>query len=103
MLKGLTAHFLIRRTYKVARGDTILVHAAAGGVGLILCQWAHALGAKVIGVVGSDAKAELAKKHGCRHVLISGREDRKSTRLNSSHSQISYAVFCLKKKNKNFS
>jgi len=75
MLKGLTAHFLIRRTYKVARGDTILVHAAAGGVGLILCQWACALGAKVIGVVGSDAKAELAKKHGCRHVLISGRDE----------------------------
>src|SRR2546430_688395 len=75
MLKGLTAHFLIRRTYKVARGDTILVHAAAGGVGLILCQWAHALGAKVIGVVGSDAKAELARKHGCRHVLISGRDE----------------------------
>jgi NADPH2:quinone reductase len=75
MLKGLTAHFLIRRTYKVARGDTILVHAAAGGVGLILCQWAKALGAKVIGVVGSDAKAEIAKKHGCRHVLISGRDE----------------------------
>jgi NADPH2:quinone reductase len=75
MLKGLTAHFLIRRTYKVQRGDTILVHAAAGGVGLILCQWAKALGAKVIGVVGSDAKAEIAKKHGCRHVLISGRDE----------------------------
>ena len=75
MLKGLTAHFLIRRTYKVQRGDTILVHAAAGGVGLILCQWAKALGAKVIGVVGSDAKAEIARKHGCRHVLISGRDE----------------------------
>jgi NADPH:quinone reductase len=75
MLKGLTAHFLIRRTYKVARGDTILVHAAAGGVGLILCQWAHALGAKVIGVVGSEAKAEVARRHGCRHVLISGRDE----------------------------
>jgi NADPH2:quinone reductase len=75
MLKGLTAHFLIRRTYKVARGDTILVHAAAGGVGLILCQWAKALGAKVIGVVGSEAKAELARKYGCRHVLISGRDE----------------------------
>ncbi len=75
MLKGLTAHFLIRRTYKVQRGDTILVHAAAGGVGLILCQWAKALGAKVIGVVGSEAKAEIAKKHGCRHVLISGRDE----------------------------
>jgi NADPH:quinone reductase len=75
MLKGLTAHFLIRRTYKVARGDTILVHAAAGGVGLILCQWAKALGAKVIGVVGSEAKAEIAQKHGCKHVLISGRDE----------------------------
>ncbi len=75
MLKGLTAHFLIRRTYRVARGDTVLVHAAAGGVGLILCQWARALGAKVIGVVGSEAKAEIARRHGCRHVLISGRDD----------------------------
>jgi NADPH2:quinone reductase len=75
MLKGLTAQFLIRRTYRIARGDTILVHAAAGGVGLILCQWARALGAKVIGVVGSEAKAELARRHGCRHVLISGRDE----------------------------
>jgi NADPH2:quinone reductase len=75
MLKGLTAQFLIRRTYRVARGDTILVHAAAGGVGLILCQWAKALGAKVIGVVGSDAKAEIARKHGCWRVLISGRDE----------------------------
>jgi len=74
MLKGLTAHFLLRRTYRVARGETILVHAAAGGVGLILCQWAKALGAKVIGVVGSEAKAEIARKHGCKHVLISGRD-----------------------------
>ena len=75
MLKGLTAQFLIRRPYRVARGDTLLVHAAAGGVGLILCQWAKALGATVIGVVGSEAKAEIAKKHGCRHVLISGRDE----------------------------
>ena len=75
MLKGLTAHFLIRRTYRVQRGDTILVHAAAGGVGLILCQWAKSLGAKVIGVVGSEAKAELARRYGCRHVLISGRDE----------------------------
>src|SRR6185437_1177066 len=74
MLKGLTAHYLLRRTYRVAKGDTILVHAAAGGVGLILCQWAKALGAKVIGVVGSDAKAELARRNGCKHVLILGRE-----------------------------
>lgn len=75
MLKGLTAQFLIRRTYRVARGDTVLVHAAAGGVGLILCQWAKALGAKVIGVVGSDAKAEIARRHGCWRVLISGRDE----------------------------
>jgi NADPH2:quinone reductase len=75
MLKGLTAHYLLRRTYRVASGDAILVHAAAGGVGLILCQWAKSLGAKVIGVVGSDAKAELARKHGCKLVLISGRDE----------------------------
>ena len=84
MLKGLTAHFLIRRTHKVQRGDTILVHAAAGGVGLILCQWAKALGAKVIGVVGSDAKAEIARKHGCRHVLISGRDELVAERQGAS-------------------
>jgi NADPH:quinone reductase len=75
MLKGLTAWYLLRRTYRVARGDTLLVHAAAGGVGLILCQWAKALGARVIGVVGSDAKAELARRHGCKHVLILGRDE----------------------------
>lgn len=75
MLKGMTAQYLLRRTYRVKRGDAVLVHAAAGGVGLILCQWAKALGATVIGVVGSDAKAELARKHGCRHVLISGRDE----------------------------
>ncbi len=75
MLKGLTAHFLIRRTFRVKRGDTLLVHAAAGGVGLILCLWARSLGAVVIGVVGSEAKADLARRHGCRHVLISGRDE----------------------------
>jgi NADPH2:quinone reductase len=75
MLKGLTAHYLIRRTYRVAKGDYILVHAAAGGVGLLLCQWAKSLGAKVIGVVGSQAKADLARKNGCRDVLISGQDD----------------------------
>jgi len=75
MLKGLTAQYLLRQTHRVARGETLLVHAAAGGVGLLLCQWAKALGAIVIGVVGSEAKAELARKNGCRHVLISGREE----------------------------
>jgi NADPH2:quinone reductase len=75
MLKGMTAQYLLRRTYRVKRGDFVLVHAAAGGVGLILSQWAKALGATVIGVVGSDPKAELARKHGCKHVLISGRDE----------------------------
>ncbi len=75
MLKGLTAHFLIRRTYRVRKGDFILVHAAAGGVGSILTQWAKALGAKVIGVVGSEAKAESATKLGCWKVLVSGRDE----------------------------
>ncbi|MBI2510226.1 MAG: quinone oxidoreductase [Betaproteobacteria bacterium] len=74
MLKGLTAHYLIRRTYRVRKGDTILMHAAAGGVGQILCQWARALGATVIGTVGSDDKAELARKAGCKHVIVTARE-----------------------------
>src|SRR5262249_25499736 len=75
MLKGMTGQYLLRRTYRVAKGDFILVHAAAGGVGLLLCQWAKALGAKVIGAVSSEAKADIARKHGCRHVLIYGRDD----------------------------
>jgi NADPH2:quinone reductase len=75
MLKGMTAQYLLRRTYRVKRGDFVLAHAAAGGVGVILSQWAKSLGATVIGVVGSDAKAELARKHGCKHVLISGRDE----------------------------
>ena len=74
MLKGLTAQYLLRRTYRVKKGDTILMHAAAGGVGLILCQWAKALGATVIGTVGSDEKAALAKKAGCKHVIVLARE-----------------------------
>jgi NADPH2:quinone reductase len=74
MLKGMTAWYLIRRTYKVKKGDTILVHAAAGGVGQILCQWAKYLGATVIGTVGSDEKAAFAKKAGCKHVIVISRE-----------------------------
>jgi len=74
MLKGLTTQYLIRRTYRVKKGDTILMHAAAGGVGQILCQWARALGATVIGTVGSDEKAALAKKAGCKHVIVTSRE-----------------------------
>ena len=70
MLQGMTAEYLLRRTYTVKAGDTVLIHAAAGGVGLILCQWAAHLGAQAIGVVSSDAKAELARAHGAAHVLV---------------------------------
>ena len=70
MLQGTTAHYLIHRTYKVQKGDTIVVHAAAGGVGLILCQWAKHLGATVIGCVGSEEKAALAKANGCDHPIL---------------------------------
>lgn len=75
MLKGLTAWYLLRRTYRVKDGDTILFHAAAGGVGLLACQWAKHLGATVIGTVGSDAKAALAREHGCTHVIDYSREN----------------------------
>ncbi len=75
MLQGLTAQYLLRRTYRVQAGDTILIHAAAGGVGLIVCQWAKALGAKVIGTVGSDDKAALAQAHGCDHAIVYTREN----------------------------
>jgi NADPH2:quinone reductase len=75
MLKGMTAQYLLRRTYRVQAGDTILLHAAAGGVGLILSQWAKQLGAVVIGTAGSPEKAELARAHGCAHVIEYDRED----------------------------
>jgi NADPH:quinone reductase len=75
MLKGMTAQYLIRRTYKVNPGDTVLFHAAAGGVGLIACQWLKALGATVIGTVGSDEKAGFARSHGCDHIIVYTRED----------------------------
>lgn len=74
MMQGLTAQYLLRRTYRVQPGDTILIHAAAGGVGLIVCQWAKALGATVIGTVSSDEKAELARSHGCDHPIVTSRE-----------------------------
>jgi NADPH2:quinone reductase len=75
MLQGMTAQYLLRRTYRVQPGDTILIQAAAGGVGLIVCQWANALGATVIGTVGSDEKAALAKAHGCHHAIVYSREN----------------------------
>ncbi|MEP6657663.1 MAG: quinone oxidoreductase [Betaproteobacteria bacterium] len=75
MLKGLTVQYLFRQTYALKSGDTILFHAAAGGVGLIACQWARALGVTMIGTVGSDAKAELARAHGCTHAIVYTREN----------------------------
>ncbi len=75
MLKGLTANYLLFRTYPVQPGDSILVYAAAGGVGLILCQWANQLGATVIGCVGSEEKAQLARDHGCHHTILYQDED----------------------------
>ena len=75
MLKGLTVQYLIRQTYRVKAGDTILLHAAAGGIGLILGQWAKHLGATVLGTVSNDEKAKLAKAHGCAHTIIYTRED----------------------------
>ena len=75
LLQGMTVHMLIRRIHEVKAGETILIHAAAGGLGLIACQWAKALGATVIGTVGSDQKAELARAHGCDHPIVYTRQD----------------------------
>ena len=75
MLQGLTARMLLRAIHRVQSGETILIHAAAGGVGLIVCQWAKTLGATVIGTVGSDEKAELARSHGCDHPIVYTRQD----------------------------
>jgi NADPH2:quinone reductase len=75
MLKGMTAQYLLRRTCRVEPGDVVLIHAAAGGVGLIACAWAKHLGATVIGTVSSDEKAALAREHGCDHPIVTTRED----------------------------
>ena len=75
MIRGMTARMLLHETYKVQPGDTILIHAAAGGVGLIVCQWAKHLGATVIGTVSSDEKAAIARAHGCDHPIVYTRED----------------------------
>ena len=75
MLQGMTTEYLIRRTYKVKKGEIVLFHAAAGGVGLIACQWLKQIGAIVIGTVGSPAKAKLAKAHGCDHVINYNKQD----------------------------
>jgi NADPH2:quinone reductase len=75
LLKGLTAQYLLRGAYPVKTGETILMHAAAGGVGVIMCQWARHLGARVIGTVSTDEKAALARRHGCEHAIVHTRED----------------------------
>lgn len=75
MLKGLTVHYLLHKTFKVEPGQNVLIHAAAGGVGLLACQWAKALGANVIGTVGSKEKADLASRNGCDHVILYKEED----------------------------
>ena len=75
MLKGLTVQYLLRQTFPLKGGETILFHAAAGGVGLIACQWARALGVTMIGTVGSDEKAALAREHGCAHTIVYTREN----------------------------
>lgn len=75
LMKGMTAHYLLHRTYKVQPGDTILVHAAAGGMGLILCQWARALGATIVGTVSTPAKAEAARAAGCHHPVVRADQD----------------------------
>jgi NADPH2:quinone reductase len=75
MLKGLTAEYLLRRTHRVRRGEHLLIHAAAGGVGSLLTQWARVLGARVMGIVGSEAKLAMAKRQGCHAVFLAGRDD----------------------------
>ena len=75
MIRGMTVRYLLRETYPVQRGDTVLIHAAAGGLGLIFCQWAKHLGATVIGTVSSAAKGEIARAHGCDHAIVYGNED----------------------------
>src|SRR5438045_2868726 len=75
LLHGMTAHMLLRSVHRLESGETILIHAAAGGVGLIVCQWAKALGVTVIGTVGSDEKAELARAHGCDYPIVYTQED----------------------------
>lgn len=92
MLKGLTAWYLLRRSYPVKSGDTILLYAAAGGTGQIAGQWAHALGAKVIGVVGSEAKAAIARQHGCTATVLMGDPDFTARVRDLSHGGV-HAVY----------
>ena len=93
MLKGFTVHYLLHWTYPVKAGDTVVIHAAAGGVGLIFCQWAKHLGATVIGTVGSDEKAELAAAHGCDHPVVYARENFADRVLEITGGEGAHAVY----------
>ena len=93
MLKGLTVHYLLHWTCPVEAGDTVVIHAAAGGVGLIFCQWARHLGATVIGTVGSDEKAELAVAHGCDHPIVYTRENFADRVLDITGGEGAHAVY----------
>ena len=93
MLKGLTVHYLLHWTYPVRAGDTVVIHAAAGGVGSIFCQWARHLGATVIGTVGSDKKAELAAAHGCDHPIVYTRENFADRVLEITGGEGAHAVY----------
>jgi NADPH:quinone reductase len=93
MLKGLTAEYLLRRTYRVARGDYVLLHAAAGGVGSLLSQWARALGARVMGIVGNEAKAKIASRQGCHRVFVAGRDDIIASVRSYTHGQMAHVVY----------
>ena len=93
MLKGFTVHYLLHWTYAVRPGDTVVIHAAAGGVGLIFCQWAKHLGATVIGTVGSDAKAELAAAHGCDHPIVYTSENFADRVLEITGGEGAHAVY----------
>lgn len=93
MLKGLTAHYLLHRTFRVERGHHILVHAAAGGVGMLACQWAAALGAHVIGTVGTREKADLAYANGCEHVILYSEEDFVARVKQITHGELCDVVY----------
>lgn len=93
MLKGLTAEYLLRRTYPVRRGDFVLVHAAAGGVGSLLTQWARRLGARVMGIVGNEDKAAIARRQGCHQVFIAGRDDLVASVRRYTHGRMAHVVY----------
>src|SRR6202158_2910559 len=93
MLKGMTVEYLVRRTFKVEKGMNVFVHAAAGGVGLILCQWANHLGANVIGTVGSKEKAALAKANGCHHTILYRDEDFAARAKEITGGKMCYVVY----------